>query len=46
MRTIVQHHFNSLHVMARLTRLGVSRPRARAWARKWESLVHPWLYGQ
>ena len=44
MRTILQHHLNSLHVMARLTRLGVSQSHARAWARRWESLAHPWLY--
>ncbi len=44
MRTILQHHLDSLHVMARLTRLGVSRPRARAWARRSESLAHLWLY--
>ena len=44
MRAILQHHFNSLHVMTRLTRLGLSRPRARALARRWEALAHPWLY--
>jgi hypothetical protein len=46
MRTILQHHLNSLHIMARLTRVGVSRPHARIWARRWESLTHPWLYRQ
>jgi hypothetical protein len=44
MRPILQHHLNSLHIMTRLTRLGVPRGRALAWARRWETLAHPWLY--
>jgi hypothetical protein len=44
MRHSLQHHLNALHVMARLTRLGVSRPRALRLARGWESLAHRWLY--
>ena len=44
MRAIFQHHLNSLHIMERLTRMGVPRPRALAWARRWEALAHPWLY--
>lgn len=45
MQSFLQHHLNSLHIMARLTRLGVSRPRALGFARRWEALAHPWLYG-
>jgi hypothetical protein len=41
----VQHHLNALHVLARLTRLGLSRPHALRLARRWESIAHPWLYG-
>jgi hypothetical protein len=40
----LQHHLNALHVMARLRRLGLSRPRAIALARGWEWVVHPLLY--
>jgi hypothetical protein len=39
-----QHHLNALHVMARLVRLGLPRPRALALARWWERVVHPLLY--
>ena len=44
MLAVLQHHLNSLHIMARLTRMGVPRRRALGWARRWESLAHPWLY--
>jgi len=40
----LQHHLNALHVMARLVRLGLPRPRALALARWWERVVHPLLY--
>ena len=40
----LQHHLNALHVMARLVRLGLPRPRAHALARWWERVVHPLLY--
>ena len=40
----LQHHLNSLHVMARLIALGIPRPWARTIARRWEARVHPWLY--
>lgn len=45
MRQDLQHHLNALHVMALLTRLGLSRPQALVLARWWESLAHRWLYG-
>ncbi|HSB72883.1 MAG TPA: hypothetical protein VLT62_26455 [Candidatus Methylomirabilis sp.] len=45
MRVILQHHLNSLHIMARLTHLGVPRHLARRLARRWEAIVHLWLYG-
>jgi hypothetical protein len=45
MRHHLEHHLNALHIMTRLTRLGVSRPRALMVARWWESLAHRWLYG-
>lgn len=40
----LQHHLNALHVMARLVRLGLPRPRAHALAGWWERVVHPLLY--
>ncbi len=40
----LQHHLNALHVMARLVRLGLPRPRALALAGWWERAVHPLLY--
>jgi hypothetical protein len=40
-----EHHLNALHIMARLTELGVCRPCALMVAPWWESLAHPWLYG-
>jgi len=40
----LQHHLNALHVMARLVRLGLPRPRAHTLARWWERVVHPLLY--
>jgi len=40
----LQHHLNALHVMTRLVRLGLPRPRALALVRWWERLVHPLLY--
>jgi len=40
----LQHHLNALHVMARLVRFGLPRPRAHALARWWERVVHPLLY--
>jgi hypothetical protein len=40
----LQHHLNALHVMARLVRVGLPRPRALALARWWEWVVHPLLY--
>ena len=40
----LQHQLNALHVMARLVRLGFPRLRALALARRWERVVHPWLY--
>ena len=40
----LQHHLNALHVMARLVRVGLPRPRALALARWWEQVVHPLLY--
>ena len=43
-RDILWHHLNALHVLARLTDLGVPLPRARALARRWEVLAHSWLY--
>ena len=33
MRQGLEHHLNALHIMTRLTRLGVSRPRALMVAR-------------
>ncbi len=45
MRLWLQHHLNALHIMGRLIRLGCTRPRARTAARRWEAIVHPWLYG-
>lgn len=45
MRQALQHHLNALHVLALLTRLGLSRSRALVLARWWESLAHRWLYG-
>lgn len=45
MRQALRHHLNALHVMARLSRLGLSRPCALVLARWWESLAHRWLYG-
>jgi hypothetical protein len=46
MRQRLTHHLNALHIMVRLTRLGVSRHRALMVARWWESLTHNWLYGR
>jgi hypothetical protein len=46
MRQRFTHHLNALHIMVRLTRLGVSRHRALMVARWWESLAHSWLYGR
>jgi len=40
----LQHHLNALHVMARLVRFGLPRPRAHTLARWWERAVHPLLY--
>jgi hypothetical protein len=40
----LQHHLNALHVMARLVRVGIPRPRALALARWWGRVVHPLLY--
>ena len=40
----LQHHLNALHVMTRLVRLGLPRPRALAIARWWERVIHPQLY--
>jgi len=40
----LQHHLNALHVMTRLVRLGLPRPRALGLARWWEGMVHPLLY--
>jgi hypothetical protein len=40
----LQHHLNALHVMARLVRLGLPRPRALGLARRWERVIHPVLY--
>jgi hypothetical protein len=40
----LQHHLNALHVMTRLVRLGLPRPRALALAGWWERAVHPLLY--
>ena len=45
MRQTLQHQLNSLHLMVRLTRLGLSRSRALSVARFWEMMAHPWLYG-
>jgi len=41
---LTQHHFNSLHMMARLVRWGLPRRRALLIAQKWERFAHPWLY--
>lgn len=38
-----QHSLNALHVMAFLTRRGLSRPRALRLARQWERIAHPFL---
>lgn len=46
MRQRLTHHLNAVHIMVRLTRLGVSRSRALMVARCWESLAHSWLYGR
>jgi hypothetical protein len=46
MGLLLTHHLNALHIMVRLTRLGVSRPHALIVARWWESFVHSWLYGR
>ena len=43
-RHIIQHHLNSLHLLARLVRLGMRPRTALAVARRWERLTHPWLY--
>ena len=40
----LQHHLNALHIMTRLMRFGLSRPRALTLARGWEGVVHPLLY--
>jgi hypothetical protein len=40
----LQHQLNALHVMTRLMRLGLPRPRALGLARWWEGMVHPLLY--
>ncbi len=43
-REILRHHLNALHVLARLTDIGMPLPRARTLVRLWEVLAHPWLY--
>ena len=42
----LQHHFNSLHIMALAVRLGLSSIAALAIARRWEAIVHPLLYSR
>ncbi len=43
-RTVLQHHLNALHVLARLIDPGVPFPCALYLARRWEVLTHAWLY--
>ena len=43
-RHFARHHFNALHVMAFLMRLGMPRSWALAIARRWERVSHRWLY--
>jgi len=38
------HYLNSLHIFCGLVKLGLSRKRARVWARGYERIVHPFLY--
>jgi hypothetical protein len=44
LRLLPQHSLNALHVMAFLTRRGLSRPRALRHALQWERITRPFLY--
>ncbi len=44
MRHIFQHYLNSLHVYCLLSRIGLRRKSAYAFARKWERVTHRFIY--
>ena len=44
MARLTQHYLNSLHVMARLVRMGLPFGMALAIAQKWEKFAHSRLY--